>query len=230
MNSSKVLSFSDVAIGYDDAPIVKNLSFNLAAGEGGYFIGPNGCGKSTILRSILGLVRFFSGVIEFDGQNTRNISRSGFAPRGVGYVPQGRGDFPSLTVDENIRLAASCAAVTRPTRSIAEVYHRLPVLREIRSRNVSWLSGGERTLVALGRAFVLRPNLRLLLLDEVSSGLSDANSKMVSTVLSIIRTEGTAILLAEQNEAFAQSLGLSLISTPWLSGEENLVGCGRPLQ
>lgn len=213
MSAAPILRFAGVTVGYGGPPVARNLSFELSAGEGGYFIGPNGCGKSTVLRGVLGLAAVAAGTITFNGSDVTRIPRSQFASRGLGYVPQGRGDFPSLTVDENIRFAANGGREADDRSAV--VYELLPVLSPLRTRRVRWLSGGERTLVALARALVLRPRLKLLLLDEVSAGLSQVNLDLVRKLLTRLRTEGTAILLAEQNAAFAHSLGLPLILGEW---------------
>jgi branched-chain amino acid transport system ATP-binding protein len=121
-------------------------------------------------------------------------------------------------VEENIRLAASCGGGSPQATTIESVFNSLPQIAAIRAQYVGKLSGGERTLVAFARAIALRPNLRLLLLDELSSSLSLTNARVVASLLANLRQEGTAILLAEQNIAFAQSLGIRLLKPNWQFG------------
>ncbi len=213
--ASTVLRFINVAAGYGSTPVFRALSFSLASGEGACIVGPNGCGKSTVLRCLLGLADMHSGSIEVLGIDAKRIPRDTFATLGVGYVPQGRGDFPSLTVEENIRLAALRSSTTASGRIIDRVFDEVRFIAPLRSRQVGKLSGGERTLVALARALVHRPALRLLVLDEVSSGLSPSNMDLVGKLLTRVRGEGTAILLAEQNRSFARSIRLPFVEAVW---------------
>ena len=210
-----ILQFTGVTAGYGHRPVFRDLSFSLVPSEGVCLLGRNGCGKSTVLRSVLGLADVLAGAIEFDGRNVRFMARSDFAGRGLAYVPQGRGDFPSLTVEENIRLAAWSGANQSPRRVVEAVFDEIPFIAPFRSRKVGQLSGGERTLVALARALALRPWPRLLLLDEVSAGLSQVNAQVVASVLTRVRQEGATILMAEQNTAFASSLAFPLLEPRW---------------
>jgi ABC-type branched-subunit amino acid transport system ATPase component len=216
MNASEVIiAFENVSAGYGKTRVFQSLSFLLAAGQGVCFIGPNGCGKSTVLRCVLGLAELFEGRIELAGTSVGHIRRSDFARRGVAYVPQGRGDLPSLTVDENVRLAAICGPSPSRSDTSRLVFERLPFLAPLRSQRVANLSGGERTLVALARALALLPRLRLLLLDEISAGLSAGNATAVQALLAQLRKDGVSIMIAEQNLSFAQGLGIPFMDVAW---------------
>jgi len=210
-----ILGFAGVTAGYGSTSVFRNLSFSVSRGEGLCLLGRNGCGKSTVLRSALRLATVSSGVVQLDGREVNTIPRNGFAQLGVGYVPQGRGNFLSLTVKENIRLAAVCGTRLPWAGVVDRVFGQLPAIVPLRSRTIGQLSGGERTLVALARALALGPALRLLLLDELSSGLSSVNKQFVGALLIRLLQDGTAILMAEQDLAFAKSLSLPLMEPLW---------------
>jgi branched-chain amino acid transport system ATP-binding protein len=209
--SRTVLSFKSVAAGYGSSVVFRDLSFSLKSGEGTCFVGSNGSGKSTAIRCVLGLAKTFSGTIDLDGRDASSIRRHDFAGLGVGYVPQGRGDMPSLTVEENIWLASGTMPGTKAAVDAAFDY--LPFIASLRARTVNRLSGGERTLVSLARVLVLPACLRLLLLDEISVGLSPKNQEVVIGLLERLRREGVALLMAEQNQQFAQLLGVPLLTS-----------------
>ena len=219
VNSTRpIVSFSNVSAGYGRVPVFRDLTFALARGESACLLGRNGCGKSTLLRCVLGLTDILSGAIKFDGTDVGTIRRYALASMGIGYVPQGRGDFPSLTVEENIRLAALCRTSLSPSQIVDLVLDKLPMIASLRSRRVAHLSGGERTMVALARILAMQPDLRLLLLDELSSGLSPENLHFVRTLLQQMCKEGTTILMAEQNVTFAKSLPFRLLEPHWEIG------------
>lgn len=210
-----VLHLRDVTAGYGSSHVFRALDLSLGRGEGACLIGPNGCGKSTVLRVILGLADLHAGSVEILGTDARRIPRHELAGHGVAYVPQGRGDFPSLTVDENIRLAAAGSDRRAGESARERVLTEMPCLLPLLRRAVRNLSGGERTLVALGRALAVADPPRLLLLDEVSAGLSPSNLESVAAILVRLREGGAALLAAEQNEPFARSLMLPLIEPVW---------------
>lgn len=215
--SGTVLRLVDVEAGYGSGPVFSGLNLVLGPSEGACLMGPNGCGKSTVLRCLVGLADLQAGAVEILGMDAGLIPKHELARWGVGYVPQGRGDFPSLTVDENLRLAT--AATEQPAvDSVRErVLAELPSLRPLLRRRISGLSGGERTLVALARAVAIGDPPRLLLLDEISAGLSPSNLAFVASLLSRLRERGATLLVAEQNPSFARSLNLPFIEPRWQS-------------
>ncbi len=213
--SLTVLCLRDVTAGYGSRPVFHELSLCLSPGEGACLIGPNGCGKSTVLRASLGLADLHTGSVEIMGMDTRRIPKHEMARRGVGYVPQGRGDFPSLTVDENLRLAAAGGGKRATESARDRVLAEMPCLLPLQRRPIRNLSGGERTLVALGRALAIADPPQLLLLDEVSAGLSPSNLEFVAALLARLRERGAALLAAEQNPSFARSLMVPLIEPMW---------------
>jgi ABC-type branched-subunit amino acid transport system ATPase component len=176
--------------------ILHGVSLDVAASEIVTLIGPNGAGKSTLLKTLFGLLRPKSGRILFRGEDITGLAPSTLVRRGLSYVPQTENVFPSLTVQENLEMGA----VTRRDDvrpRLEEVMTLFPVLRERRRQRVGTLSGGERQMVAMGRALMLDPEL--LLLDEPSSGLAPLLVEAVFSKIVEINRMGVAILLVEQN-------------------------------
>ena len=167
-------------------------------------IGPNGAGKSTFLKAVAGIVRPTSGSVHFHGDDVTGSRPDRLTRRGLGFVPQLDNVFPTLTVSEN--LAVGAHALPRGDRSdaVAAVVELLPLLRERRRQRAESLSGGQRKLLALGRALVARPSL--LLLDEPSAGLSPQAMDMVFSELEGIRDKGIGIVMVEQNARRALAL------------------------
>ncbi len=210
-----VLEFKSVRAGYGPVPVFDNCSFTLAPSEGACLAGSNGCGKSTVLRCVVGLAEIQAGTVKLLGEEAHATPPHVLAASGVGYVPQGRGDFPSLTVEENLHLAAMANRDVPTSETIERVMAKFPFLAPLRTRKVRYLSGGERTMVALARALAVAKRPRLLLLDEVSAGLSASNLEFAVVLLSRMRESGTSILAAEQNIGFAQSLKLPFVEPTW---------------
>jgi branched-chain amino acid transport system ATP-binding protein len=193
-----VLDVREISAGYGDHPVLRGMSLTVAPGELVVLIGHNGAGKTTLLRAIFGLVRVTSGTVEFGGMSITNRPASVNVAGGIAFIPQGRGVFPDLSVQENLELGAlGFDRELRRTR-IAEVLAMFPALASLRKRPAGTLSGGEQQMVALSRALLRRP--ALLLVDEPSVGLAPAlASAVMKTLRESCKTTGASVLLAEQN-------------------------------
>jgi branched-chain amino acid transport system ATP-binding protein len=188
---------------FDRLVALSGASVEVDAGEILAVLGPNGAGKTTLLRSIAGLVKDQprKGTVELDGERIERKDAERIARRGVVYVPEDRGLFRELTVEENLRAALWGRPAAEARTDIDLVYALFPVLRERPSQRAESLSGGQQQMLALGRALLRRP--RLLLLDEPSLGLAPQTAKAVFAALEEIARRGTAILLVEQNARLA---------------------------
>lgn len=192
-----VLSLDGVCAGYGDLRILNGISLHVEAGERVLIFGPNGSGKSTMLKTICGLVRPQSGSIALAGAELAGMAPPQVVAQGISYVPQIKNVFPDLTVAENLEIGGVLAR-RRVAHRMAEVFELFPRLAERKGQAAGLLSGGERQLVAMGRALMLDP--QVLLLDEPSGGLSPAMVKeSFEHILTINRERGTAIMLVEQN-------------------------------
>jgi ABC-type branched-subunit amino acid transport system ATPase component len=185
--------------GYGRTPALFGVDLGLAAGEIVALLGRNGVGKTTTLRSIMGLTTRTSGSIVLDGQPIERLPAYAIARLGVAFVPEDRGVFPSLTVAENLRLGR--LAGKSDAAAEARVLARFPVLAERREQEAQALSGGERQMLAIGRALLARP--RLLLLDEFSEGLQPNLVQELAAGLGEIAASGVGIILVEQNAQLA---------------------------
>jgi branched-chain amino acid transport system ATP-binding protein len=192
---SSLLEVRALTAFYGDFQALYGIDFDVAAGEVVAIIGANGAGKSTFLRSLVGLVRSVGEGIRLDGVGIDQLPAHAIARQGLALVPEGRRLFPSLSVEENLMIGADQG---RPgTWTLAAVYELFPVLRERRTTPATALSGGQQQMVAIGRALMGNP--RLLLCDELSLGLAPTVVKDIYAVFPRIRTAGAAIVLVEQD-------------------------------
>ncbi|WP_135465893.1 ABC transporter ATP-binding protein [Crenalkalicoccus roseus] len=191
-----LLEARGVVGGYGEADILHGVDLTVAPGQVVVVIGPNGAGKSTLMKAVAGLVRVRQGSIRFGGEEIANRPAEGMVARGLAYVPQERNVFPSLTVEENLAMGAFVrpAAVAE---GIARVHAIFPELREKRRVPAGSLSGGQRQMVAVGRALMLEP--RLIMLDEPTAGLSPRFCGLIFDKVREIAAGGTAVLMVEQN-------------------------------
>jgi branched-chain amino acid transport system ATP-binding protein len=176
--------------------ILRDLDLDLFDGELVGIIGPNGAGKSTFIKAIFGLVSVRQGTVRLRGADITTLAAHELVAMGVGYVPQRANVFPSLTVEENLRMGLYLAPKLWSQR-IDYVTELFPLLRDRSSQKAGLLSGGERQMVAMGRALMMDPSL--LLLDEPSAGLSPANQDLVFERVRRIADTGVSIMMVEQN-------------------------------
>jgi ABC-type branched-subunit amino acid transport system ATPase component len=191
-----LLEAQGISSGYDQMEILHDVSLEVGESEIVTLIGPNGAGKSTLLKTVFGLLRPSRGRIRLRGDDIGGLPPNAIVRRGVSYVPQTENVFPSLTVEENLEVGA----VTRTDDvrpRMKDVMALFPVLAERRRQRAGTLSGGERQMLAMGRALMLDPSL--LLLDEPSSGLAPLLVEAVFAKIVEINRTGVAILLVEQN-------------------------------
>jgi len=193
-----MLGVENLQAGYGGAPVLFDVSFTVAAGEVVTLIGRNGMGKTTTLRTIMGLLPAVGGRVTFDGVDLTGLPPYRVAQAGLGYVPEGRQIFPTLTVEEN--LAATAAARFGAARwSLARVYDCFPHLAERRRQMGSELSGGEQQMLAIGRALMTNP--RLLILDEATEGLAPRIRVEIWQRLALLKREGQSILVVDKHIA-----------------------------
>ena len=197
MENSIVLHAQDLVAGYiPEVNILNGCDLEVRAGEFVGIIGPNGAGKSTLLKAILGMCKVRSGSISLNGQDITGRKAHELVPLGVGYVPQTKNVFPSLTVKENLEMGCFLKPSVFKDR-FAYVAEMFPKLADRAAQRAGALSGGERQMVAMGRALMLEP--KVLLLDEPSAGLSPALQDEVFVQCRTINAAGVAILMVEQN-------------------------------
>ena len=226
-DASEVLRVRDLVVSYGAVAALRGVSLHVGRGEVVALLGANGAGKSTMLRTISGLMLPKSGEIRFLGQRIDGIPPARIVRLGLAHSPEGRRLFGSLTVAENLRLGAS----TRSDRSGIEtdckrLYALFPVLKERAHQQAATLSGGEQQMVALARALVAGP--KLLLLDEPSLGIAPIIMQQIFASLAELKSSGVTMLLVEQN----MSLALDLADRAYVlrTGEVSLEGDARELK
>ena len=197
MQPAPLLVFEDFCVGYGDEPIVRDFTTSIAAGSITTIIGPNGAGKSTLLKAVYGLNRHFAGTLRLEGKAIEHLPPRERLKLGVGLVPQGRCNFPLLTVAENLDLGAYTVRGPAVREAIDRVLTLFPVLASKRKVLAGNLSGGEQQI--LETAMVLETNPKLLLLDDPSLGLSPLNQEQIFAMIADLRRNGLTVLVVEQN-------------------------------
>ena len=189
----ELLSLERLSAGYGEAVVLSDISLTLNEGESLALLGRNGMGKTTLVNSIVGVTRYRGGTIRLDGRDITRMRPDQRAHAGIGWVPQERNIFKSLTVEENL------TAVARPGKwTTAKVFAMFPRLAERRHNLGNQLSGGEQQMLAVGRALILNP--RIILLDEPLEGLAPIIvDELLAALKRIIREEGLSAILVEQN-------------------------------
>lgn len=192
-----LLIVSEISSGYGELEIIHNVSISVNKGEIVSIIGPNGCGKSTLMKTVFGLLKPYEGEIDFKYEEITALTPDQIVRKGMSYVPQEYNVFPSLTVEENLEMGAFIKKSDNGEQ-ITSVYDLFPPLKGMRKRRVGCLSGGEKQMVALGMAMMLEPDL--LLLDEPSAGLAPKLIEVILDKVNYINEEANvAILMVEQN-------------------------------
>jgi branched-chain amino acid transport system ATP-binding protein len=194
-----LLQLIEVVAGYGRMQVLWGVDLDVAAGETVLLLGANGAGKSTILRTIVGLLRCWSGEILLDGEPLQTFAPSQRIRRGIGYMSE-LGVFPDLSVVENIRLGGYFLASSEIKRRSERLFALFPDLAERRRTKAGSLSGGQRKMLAIAKVLVAEP--KLLLMDEPSSGLAPVFVKQVIKALKSVAATGATLLIAEQNVAF----------------------------
>jgi branched-chain amino acid transport system ATP-binding protein len=191
------IEFENVVAGYKDFMILNNLSFRAKRGAITLLLGPNGAGKSTALKTLFGLLRPQQGRILLDGEDIAGFDQKTLLGKGVAFVPQGRNLFGQLSVFENLELGGITIGTRQTHARIPEVLQLFPRVKERLHSAASSLSGGEQKQLEIGRALLLRP--KVLLVDEPSIGLSPIVVQDVFKLLRGLASQGTTVLMVEQN-------------------------------
>jgi ABC-type branched-subunit amino acid transport system ATPase component len=192
-----LLEFQSLTAGYNDIPVTTDVSLAVGKAQIVALLGPNGAGKSTLLKALMSEAKVFSGSVLLRGEDVTGWSPQRLARMGLGYVPQNDNVFPSLSVLENLEMGAFLTPRRQVREKIEVILQQFPPLRALLRRDVSQLSGGERRLVAIGRALILSPEV--LLLDEPTANLSPSNAHSVLTeYVTQVAEAGTGVLLVEQ--------------------------------
>jgi branched-chain amino acid transport system ATP-binding protein len=193
-----LLSLEGLVAGYgSDAPILHGVNISLQAGEIVSIIGPNGAGKSTAMKSAFGLLNVHQGKILIDAEDVTNSRPEAIVRKGVSFVPQTENVFASLTVQENLELGGYFNSRSHVAAGLDRIYSLFPPLREKRHQKSGLLSGGQRQMVAMGRA--LMPGPKIILLDEPTAGLSPKYADEIFKLIIDINASGTTVLMVEQN-------------------------------
>ena len=200
-----MLKVENLSVHYGMIQAVRNVSFEVNEGEVVSLIGANGAGKTTILRTISGLVRPSAGKIEFLGSEIQKTPAQKIVAAGLSQVPEGRHVFPGLTVMENLEMGAFLKTNREENQAnLKKVFARFPRLEERKNQDAATLSGGEQQMLAMGRALMSTP--KLLLLDEPSMGLAPIFIQEIFDIIQDIQKQGTTVLLIEQNANKALSI------------------------
>jgi len=196
-----LLSVRDLNAWYGESHALHGIDLDVHQGETVTLLGRNGVGKTTALRSIVGIIRKRSGSIRFDGKDMLRVPLHRTARHGIGYVPEERGIFSTLTVEENLTLPP---VIAKGGMTLAEIYQLFPNLEDRRKSPGTKLSGGEQQMLAMAR--ILRTGAKLLLLDEPTEGLAPVIIQRIGEVLQTLKHRGMTILLVEQNFRFASKV------------------------
>ncbi len=219
-----ILELQSVVGGYGDTQILHGVSMHVDPGEIVVIIGPNGAGKSTAMKAVFGLLRLAEGKVMLDGEEITNTPPDQVVRHGVCYVPQTSNIFPSLTVQENLEMGAFVRDDDFTPR-LNEIYDLFPPLAEKRKQQAGTLSGGQRQMVAMGKALMLEP--KILLLDEPTAGLSPKFRGEIFTIVKTINGLGTPILMVEQNAK--QALKIADRGYVLVDGQNKFEGTGQDL-
>ena len=221
-----MLKVENLSVQYGMIQAVRDVSFEVNEGEVVSLIGANGAGKTTILRTLSGLVRPSAGKIQFLGKEIQKLPAQKIVAAGLSQVPEGRHVFPGLTVMENLEMGAFLKKNREENQAnLKKVFSRFPRLEERKNQDAATLSGGEQQMLAMGRALMSTP--KLLLLDEPSMGLAPIFIQEIFDIIQDIQKQGTTVLLIEQNAN--KALAISDRGYVLETGEIVLSGTGKEL-
>lgn len=222
---STFLNVENIEVYYGAIHAIRGVSFHVNEGEVVTLIGANGAGKSTILKTVSGLLRPKSGSISFDGTDITQIPPHKLIPMGLAHVPEGRRIFQQMTVEENLEMGAFTQPKAGVPADLEKVFELFPRLKERHHQIAGTLSGGEQQMLAMGRALMSHP--KLLMLDEPSMGLAPILVEQIFEIIRSLHRTGTTILLVEQNAQMA----LSVADRTYVleTGEITLTGTGDEL-
>jgi ABC-type branched-subunit amino acid transport system ATPase component len=202
----QILAVEDLVAGYGGAPIVHGVNVSVGSGEVATIVGPNGAGKSTLLKAVMGQVEVLEGSVALDGVPVTGLPGEQLARRGIGFVPQAKDVFATLSVVENLEMGGYLVPKSQLAARMQEVLEIFPALGAMRTRTASKLSGGERKMLAIARVLMSQP--RVIVLDEPTSNLSPGlANEVLDAQVKALAAAGTAVLLVEQKakEALAIS-------------------------
>ena len=199
-----LLELSGIVAGYEEVEVLRGVTLTVHAGEIASIIGANGAGKSTLLRTVFGMVTPRRGTIRFAGEEIGGRPSTEVLRRGLGYVPQGRCNFPAMSVEENLVMGAYLRRDARVREDIEALLTRFPMLASKRRDPAGTLSGGQQQILEMAIAQLLHP--RLLMVDEPSLGLDPRMVEVVFDTILAINREGTTVLMVEQNAKKALSV------------------------
>ena len=221
---SNILEIKNLSVNFGGIKAVNNISMEVEEGKIVTLIGANGAGKSTILRSISGIVKPQTGEILLNGQNILGMSPDAIVSRGITLVPEGRRVFPNLTVQENLKIGAYLRK-DKLDADLEYVYSLFPRLKERHWQLAGTLSGGEQQMLAVGRALMSKP--KLVMMDEPSLGLAPLVVKSIFEIIETINGEGITVLLIEQNA----NMALRIADTAYVleTGAITMAGTGAEL-
>lgn len=221
-----MLQVKDLSTNYGAIQAVRHVDFEVKKGEIVTLIGANGAGKSTILKTISGIVKPQSGSIEYQNESLVGKKAPQIVAAGISQVPEGRHVFPAMTVMENLQLGSYLQKDRSQVEArLQEIYQMFPILKERQHQDAATLSGGEQQMLVMARAMMANPDL--LLLDEPSMGLAPIYIQKVFDIIQKINAQGTTILLIEQNAH--QALAIADRGYVIASGEIQLTGSGEKL-
>ncbi|MGI6248204.1 MAG: ABC transporter ATP-binding protein [Acutalibacteraceae bacterium] len=220
-----MLTVNDMNVYYGPIHAIQGVSFNVEKGEIVSLIGANGAGKSTILKTVSGLLRSKTGEIVFMGQKINTTVPHSIVRMGIAHIPEGRRVFQRMTVEENLEMGAFSQPSSGVGKSLEHVYELFPRLKERRRQIAGTLSGGEQQMLAMSRGLMSNP--QLMMLDEPSMGLSPILVQQVFDIIKTLHNAGTTILLVEQNAQMA----LSIADRAYVleTGKIILTGTGKEL-
>ena len=224
-DAAALLELSGVVAGYAEVEVLRGVSLAVRAGEIVCIIGSNGAGKSTLLRTVFGMVQARAGTIRFGGEDIANRPPTEVLKRGIGYVPQGRCNFPAMSVEENLEMGAYLRRDARVRGDIEALFVRFPMLATKRRDPAGTLSGGQQQILEMAIALLLHP--RVLMVDEPSLGLDPRMVELVFDTLVAINREGTTVLMVEQNAK--KALAVSDRGFVLELGRNRFEGTGREL-